>query len=482
MSAVIERVHAASGKRAAAITLSLALVSMAAGAPMAVMMGALPAIAASVDASPTQAGWFLTGPLLITAVTLPLMARAGTLYGNRLVSTGLLVVGVIGSLIAAMASSAAMIIVAMCVIGVGLVIPVMAFAMVAEHLDTRRRATAIGVLGGSYYVASGLTSLATGPILDHLSFRWLFAGIAAVFALSAAALVSTVPAHGARQKGRLDWGGAGIVAIAIGAMLLAATEAPSWGWFSVRTLGVAVVGVVVLVVWVQFERSVEKRGDVPLISVQLGKNPAVLGAAVAALFATAVMYGFVVMVNYFAATDPVVGYGFGLSSTDTTRMFVLVSACAAVGSFAVGQLDRWVDPKWTLLLAALLLVAACVFILLLHTQVWHVWVTEAIFGVASGLGYAGFANFMVRHVIPVDVGPATSMNFLAQSLGGAVGTSVLAAVLMAGTDVTSSITSKGAYITSWIVCLGASALFALIALWLPRARRIVGHDDALART
>ncbi|MHA3021690.1 hypothetical protein ACXPWS_15725 [Mycobacterium sp. BMJ-28] len=55
---------------------------------------------------------------------------------------------------------------------------------------------------------------------------------------------------------------------------------------------------------------------------------------------------------------------------------------------------------------------------------------------------------------------------IAQSIGGALGVSVTADILTAGTDATTQVPSEAAIALAWFVCAGFSALVVLGALLL----------------
>ena len=106
-----------------------------------------------------------------------------------------------------------------------------------------------GVLGAG----AGIGLVAGGLIVDHGSWRWLFA-LGAATAVGALGLVARhVPESTVRSVRRLDLAGSGVLALALTA-LLAWTVGPDRGWTAPATLGPLAVSLAALVALAVVER------------------------------------------------------------------------------------------------------------------------------------------------------------------------------------------------------------------------------------
>ncbi|GGM45829.1 MFS transporter [Dactylosporangium sucinum] len=138
---------------------------------------ALPAIAASLGAVVADLQWVLSAPLLAAAVVLPLAGAIGDRYGAlRAMRIGLLVFAV-AALVVATSPDVVTLIVARAAQGVGqaFMLPNGA-ALLAANVPVARRTRAV-----STWISVSSLGLVLGPLggglaIEHLGWRWLFAG------------------------------------------------------------------------------------------------------------------------------------------------------------------------------------------------------------------------------------------------------------------------------------------------------------------
>ncbi|WP_173009976.1 MFS transporter [Mycolicibacterium sp. P9-64] len=456
------------------ILASLSFASIAIAQPLSLLFSLLPFLGEATGASPTATGWLLTGFLVTSAAALPLAAQMGELYGNRRVLSGMMIIAIVGACITASSHTIGPMIVGMCLAGIGFGAYPVSYALIGEHLDERRRGVAVGVIGGSLLVVVTLAGLLAGPIIDHLSYHWVFWMCAIALIVGFGFIQITVPESTSRSAGRIDWAGALLGGGAAGALLVAFAEAPTWGWGSPGTLTLVVVGVLGLALWVPLERRVEIRGHMPAVSVKVLVRPAVAIAAAIAVTAQVVLYSFNLVLVYFVEVPASMGYGFGYGVTQTTHLLFVNGAVGAAASYAAGYLDRWIDPKWLCLIAGVLLGPASLPLALLHQSPWQIYAFSMVNGLGMGMVIAAVINVVLRAVREEDAGPATAITLIAQSIGGALGVSITTEILTAGTDPTTQVPSEAAFTLAWYAATGAGALVVLcsvLLLWSARRDR-----------
>ena len=125
--------------------------------------------------------------------------------------------------------------------GVGGAMFPLAFGIIRDEFPLDRVPGAIALSPASSATGGGLGIILGGPILTHLSYHWLFWIPCVVTVVSAIATVVFVPESPVRAPGAIDWTGAVLLSGWLVALLLAVSEAPTWGWGSPKTLGLLLI-------------------------------------------------------------------------------------------------------------------------------------------------------------------------------------------------------------------------------------------------
>ncbi|RYH07965.1 MAG: MFS transporter, partial [Alphaproteobacteria bacterium] len=82
-------------------------------------------------------------------------------------------------------------------------------------------------------------------------------------------------------------------------------------------------------------------------------------------------------------------------------------------------------------MGAALVAVACAGFAFFHQDVWQLTLTSAIFGLGLGLAYSTMTNLIVQGVPPTQTGTATGMNANIRTIGGAMGTTIMTAIVTA---------------------------------------------------
>src|SRR5436190_2200226 len=89
-------------------------------------------------------------------------------------------------------------------------------------------------------VGGGMGIVLAGPIVEHLSYHWLF-WMPLVVVVAAAGLTHFfVPESPIKTPGQVNWAGAGLLSAWLVCLLLGISEGPSWGWGSLRIVALLV--------------------------------------------------------------------------------------------------------------------------------------------------------------------------------------------------------------------------------------------------
>ena len=443
----------------------LALVELSSGATQVYMSPLLPTIALRFHVSVGALSWALIAFTLSTAVTTPLFAKLGDLYGHRRVLTVEVALVAIGSLLVATAPNFGLILAGRVLQGMYAAYLPLMFGLVRSrysHDDTRRSIsylTAVLLFGilGSLVVVAMIARYAGSPTWAE----WLPAGLALI---GVASLVITRgqyagdrPAQAREAAPRVDWAGFGLLAAGLALVLLALSEGPTWGWSSGRVIGCLVAGVLVLAAWV----AVEFRVAEPLADVRFLFRPAFLPvyAVGFGLYFVAVG-GQVVSATFGAAPGKLIGYGFGLDAFQLSLWgaFGVVFSCVAVT--ATPRVSRLIGMRGVMALGALFAVAGYTLLSIDHATLV---VFETFLALATfGLGFVESSTriLVVDQLRDGEVAVGEGIYELAITVGGAVGSAVFAAITSANASKFPGLATERGYELSWVV----SALVCLLAL------------------
>jgi len=124
----------------------------------------------------TQAAvtWVLTAYLLSASVMTPILGRVGDMAGKKRVFVLTLAALAAGSLLAAVASSITVMIIARVIQGVGGGMVPVAFGIIRDEFPVSKVAGAVGALASLTAVGAGLGIVIAGPIVAALNYHWLF--------------------------------------------------------------------------------------------------------------------------------------------------------------------------------------------------------------------------------------------------------------------------------------------------------------------
>lgn len=434
---------------------------------------ALPAIAGDLHTSTGNVSWVLTAYLLAASVLTPILGRLGDMLGKRRVMMVVLILLAAGTVLAALAPNLVVLVIGRALQGAAGAILPLSIGIVRDELPRERVGVIIGLLSALFGLGAGLGIVLAGPIVEHLSWRWLFWFPLVLIAVALVGVIVGVPESPVRAPGRLDLVGAGVLSVSLVTLLLAVSEGGDWGWGSATILTLFVVGVVAMVGFVLFELRVRE----PLINMRLMALRGVWTTNLVGLTFGFVMYGTFLLIPTLLELPAVTGYGFGKDVT-TAGLFLLPSTLAMLvfGPMS-GLLDRRFGPKVPLMLGAALVTAAFALPAIAHDASWQLLVLAVATGAGIGLAFAAMANAIIESVPVTHTGEASGVNSIARTIGGSIGSAVVAAII--ASEVTrQGVPTDRAFTVGFWVCTIVAALSLVAAAFLPSARR--RRRDAIA--
>ena len=423
---------------------------------------ALPVLQQDLNTTPTGVTWIFTAYLLSASVATPIAGRLGDMFGKK--RTLVVVLGALGAgtFVAALAQTLPVMIGARAIQGLGGAIFPLAFGIVRDEFPRERVAGGIALISGLLGVGGGLGIILAGPILAHLDYHWLFWIPFAVICATTLATVVVIPESPVRAPGYVNWTGAILLALWLSCLLIAISEAPRWGWISIRTLGLAGSAAVIAFAWVR----AEARAKSPLVDMKMMRLRGVWTTNLAGLLLGFGMYSGFVLIPQFVQTPTSTGYGFGSSVTQAGLFLIPTTIMMMIASPVGGRLSGRFGSKVPLVLGASITMLAFVLLAVAHSAHWEIYLASLLLGIGIGLAFASMANLIVEAVPPEQTGVATGMNTVMRTLGGALGGQVAASIL-AATLLTTGYPKEQGYTLSFIIMAAALATSVVASLAVP---------------
>jgi EmrB/QacA subfamily drug resistance transporter len=457
----------------------LAVLSLA-GAAYALLQSlvvpALPVLQQDLHTSTTGVAWVFTSYLLAASVVTPIAGRLGDMHGKKPVLVVTLVGLALGTFLAATTHSLAVMIVARTIQGLGGAIFPLAFGIIRDAFPAEMVAGGIALISALLGIGGGLGIVLAGPIIDNLGYHWLFWIPLVLVLLSAVLAVVAIPPSTQRAPGRIHWLGLALLTGWLVALLIAVSEAPTWGWGSPKTLGLVGLALVLIVLWVR----AEARSPFPLTDMRMMRRRSVATTNAAAFLLGFGMYSAFTVVPEFVQTPASTGYGFGASVTEGGLFLLPLTITMMIFSPIGGRLSNTVGSRVPLVAGAAVTCVAFVLLTFRHDEHIEVYVAMGLLGIGIGFAFASMANLIVEAVPREQTGVATGMNANVRTIGGAIGSQIVASIIAAGI-VAGAVPKEHGYELSFIV-LGIGLAFAgVAAAFVPsrasRASQAGGPDE-----
>ncbi|MFE5854283.1 MFS transporter [Streptomyces sp. NPDC056500] len=396
-----------------------------------IVTNALPAILHELGGSQAQYTWVVVASLLTMTVSTPIWGRLSDQYSKRLLVQLALVVFVAGSAGAALAQSMGPLIAMRAVQGIAMGgLMATSQAVIGTLVSPRERGRYSGYIGAVMAGATVCGPLVGGVVVDTewLGWRWCFL-VVLPFSLVSLVLLQRhlrLPAT-PRRKVRADWTGAALIAVTASLPLLWVTFAgDAFAWVSWQTVaflgGTLVTGAMTI--------RVERHHLAPVVSRSVFGDRNTRLVVLGSISVGVVMFGVILFLSqYFQLA-------LGYSPTVAGLLGMPMMVGTLVGTMGSGTLitraGRW---KVFLVAGSALLVAGLALLglpTLTGTGPLPLWLLLAA-TVLVGLGIgAVMQNYVLvaQNSVDVDrVGAASATVTFFRSLAGAIGVSLLGAVV-----------------------------------------------------
>ena len=417
--------------------------------------------------------WVVSGFLVFAAVIAPLLGKLGDQFGRKPVLQVAMAIFAAGSLGAALAPDMWTLIAFRSLCGVAASFIPLGVSLISEQLRPHRVAGGVALISISAGI-SNVFGVLLGPVLAIVSWRLMFA-VAAAGALVALGLSPRALSEPrVRQRAPLDTTGAALLMLALGALMLALTQARAWGWTSTGILALLALAVVSGAAFT----AVELRVELPIVALRLFVRRTVVLTNVATLLGGYATFASLTLVSRLVASprglDPsvarLVHYGFGASSVVVGFYLALPMAAGAVGGLLVAPIARRIGWKWPLVLAMGVFALGLLGLGRWHGRPWQVELAMVVVGLGITMVGPTSSKLIADAVEPHERGIATGLSSVSYAFGAAIGAQASAAILTSRTIGASAVPVGSAY-TTCIYVAGAAAALAIPLAFFAMPRR-----------
>ncbi|GIM63228.1 MFS transporter [Planomonospora venezuelensis] len=404
---------------------ALALAVLTLGFDITIMNVALPTIATELEVGTDTLQWMVNAYVLVIAGLMLTCGALGDRYGRkRLLLIGLGVFG-ISSAVAAGVDSAALVIAARGVMGLGaaIMMPV-AFAVLAALFGPAERGKAVALLVMGLGIGIPLGPIIGGYLLEHFWWGSIFLINVPIAIIGAIAIAFLLPESRDPSPRRPDVVGAVLSTAGLTSLVYGVIEAPARGWSDPATLGPITAGLVVLTGFVAWELRVRD----PMIDLHLFARPQFLWASIAGVLVTFGMLGLLFVVPQylqFVAGHDALGTGI--------RLLPLIGGLV-LGAPAGERLAAHTGYRVPVSAGLAVLAASAALGAFTDLESGYgfisAWLTIAGLGIGMALAPAMDA---VLDALPTEhAGSGTAITMTLRQTGGALGVALLGSLLAEG--------------------------------------------------
>jgi EmrB/QacA subfamily drug resistance transporter len=383
---------------------------------------------------PNSGTFVISAYVIASTASIPIFAKLSDLWSRRNVFLGGLVVFMVGSVLSGLSQNLTELIVFRAIQGFGSggFFPV-GIAIVAVVFPPKTRARVIGALSGVFGIAVVAGPLIGSTILQYTTWRWVFYVNIPVGIVGFAIIALTLGPLRPEIKRRFDLVGAALLIGWVAAIMFPLYQIvdSGWAWTDPRTLGFFGLGGVLVVGFILWElRTVN-----PLVPLRLFKIRVIAAGGGATYFIGMVFYTVATFLSLVVGV--VLSPGSGSSDTVRDILYFLVIPLV-VGAALGGQLLTRLSYRVVTLIGIIIgaIGMSGLTVLSVSTPLWKfafgfipvggVVLPLIPLGFGIGLTFPVFLLAAQNQVKPADVGEAGGLIQFLQSLGGAVGLSVLA--------------------------------------------------------
>lgn len=404
---------------------SICLPMFLASVDQTIVATALPNIAGALG-DVERISWVVVAYLMATTIAAPVYGRLGDVFGRKMLMFVALGIFIGASVLCALAPTMLALIAARVLQGAGGGgLMTLSQALVGEIVPARERPRYQGYLAGTFMVSSTFGPVAGGWLTQHFGWMSVFLVNLPLGAI-AVLLAFRLPRSPARSgRFRFDWLGTGLLALFVIALLLALERVQRLQAGDLPLIA-GLVGVAVAALWLLLKQ--ERRAASPLIPVKVLRDASIWRAdAMAACVGAMLVGGITFMPIYLQVVR-------GADPSMVGLLMLPLTAGVAVGALTTGRL--MVRTGRTAIFSSIgqaIVALGWIILALIGHSMPVYWLPALFVVIALGTGSTMPVVQLTVQVVagPKNLGAASASVQFTRSIGAALGTATIGAVLFA---------------------------------------------------
>ncbi|WP_313902507.1 MFS transporter [Arthrobacter sp. KBS0703] len=392
-----------------------------------IVANALPTIMSELKGTQTDFAWVITAALLANAATTPIWGKLADLFSKKVLVQLSIVIFVAGSVMAGLSATIPLLLTARVIQGVAMGgLTALAQAIIGSMIPPRDRGKYSGYMGAVMAVGTAGGPLLGGFIVDSpLGWRWTFFVCVPLAVVALVLLQITLKIPHIKRPAKIDWLGSILLTSGVSLLLIWVSFAGNpdyydwWSWQSALMVGGGVLLLALLVF-------VESKVAQPIIPLKIISERTTALAIVASVAVGVAMFGSSTFLGqYFQVAR-------GATPTEAGLLTLPMIAGNLIGSVVSGLLiSRTGKWKRYLVVGSILLIGGLGLGGTMDhtTELWQAGIFMAILGLGLGMLMQNLVLAVQNTVSARDIGTASASVAFFRSVGGAIGVSVLGAVL-----------------------------------------------------
>ena len=219
-----------------------------------------------------QLTWVVTAYFVTSTVVTPLFGKVSDLFGRRVVYQFAIVSFVVASILAGLSQNMTQLVIFRALQGIGGGgLQSLGFIVMSDIVSPRERGRYMGYFTGTFALSGLVGPLLGGLMVDTpgLGWRWIFYINVPIGLVAFTVITIVLRLPHTRVERRVDWEGAALLVIGVGALLIAASIGGSeYPWSSPLIIGLLTVGVIGSLAFVWWEA----RAQEPILPLRLFTN------------------------------------------------------------------------------------------------------------------------------------------------------------------------------------------------------------------
>jgi EmrB/QacA subfamily drug resistance transporter len=368
--------------------------------------------------------WVITAYLLTSTASTPLYGKISDLFGRKRIFQISILIFLAGSVLAGLSQNMYQLIAFRAVQGAGAGgLMTLAFAIIGDVIAPRERGRYQGYFGAVFGLSSVAGPLIGGFLVDQASWRWVFyvnipVGTAALLVINRVLKMDHRP-----KRSSVDIGGSVLLVGGVCLVLVAVQLAGSAARITAVTWAYGIPGLLMIGAFVWWE----SRASEPIIPLGLFRLRVFSVANVLGFITGAVMFGALVFVPLYLQSVR------GVSPTVSGLRLLPMLAGMLLTSISSGRIVSRVGRYKAFVVTGTAVLAVGVGTMSAISTTTSAWVMSAmLFVVGFGLGlFMQILVLTVQNSVPFEhMGVGTAAVTFFRTLGGAIGSAVLGAVLI----------------------------------------------------